>query len=74
MKSIQAMQNIVGGMRLRKLPYNASQLTYKACVIGKYYGTIQLSMKERHATKFLEIVHLHVFRLMKTTSLDGARN
>ena len=72
-KWVKALQNMVSGMDLGKVPSNVVPFACEGCVEGKQARQPIPSDGGTRATKVLELVHSDVCRPMRTTSMGGGR-
>ena len=72
-KGVKALQNMVSGMDLGKIPSNVVPFACEECVQEKQARQPFPSDAGTHATKVLELVHLDVCGPMRTTSMGGGR-
>ena len=72
-KGVKALQNMVSGMDLGKVPSNVVPFACEGCVEGKQARQPFPSDGGTHATKVLELVHSDVCGPMRTTSMGGGR-
>ena len=72
-KGVKALQNMVSGMDLGKVPSNVVPFACEGCVKGKQARQPFPSDGGTRATKVLELVHSDVCGPMRTTSMGGGR-
>ena len=70
---VKALQNMVSGMDLGKVPSNVVPFACERCVEGKQARQPFPSDGGTRETKVLDLVHLDVCGPMRTTSMGGGR-